>query len=188
MVQHIAGVTATSNSSANTQDLFLEITSPTAGTVKVKRVRCGFGSGAQSAGVDNNFLIWLYRYNTTTAGSPTALNFSPGGTFTLGSAGNNPVSAGGVAGSIWTARNANTAVTVPAGMAVKVKNGTTGLVIGTTNVQIVDEISPNGRALYEWLARDDDDMIVTQPADCFGIALSSNVASQVFTITCDFIV
>lgn len=177
----VAGVTATSNSTANTQDLFLEIGGTTVATLKVKRVRVGFGSGTQSAGIDNSFLIQFYRYDTSTAGAPSSLTYSPDG------AGSSTSTSGLSAGSFWTSRNPNYGTTVPAGLTCKVKNGSTALVIGTTDVQIVDQIAPNGRALYEWLARDDDDMILTIPAAYFAVALTSNIVSQVFTVTVDFI-
>jgi hypothetical protein len=181
MPQYIAGVTATSNSTANAVDLFLEITAPSSSIIKIKRVRVGYGSGNQSAGIDNNFLIQLFRYTTTTAGSPTTLTYAPANNST---AGDSFITNGLFAGNIWTSRNY---YVESSHSTVKVKNGSTSCVIGTGSVQIVDEMCPNGRALYEWLARDDDDMIVTQAGDCFCIALASQTASQVFTVTCDFV-
>lgn len=188
MVQHIVAVTATSNSSGNTQDLWIEFGGMTAGTVKLKRVRCGFGSGNQNAGIDNNFIVQIYRYTTTTGGSPLTLTFSPAGGQGTGTVGNTPVVGGAFLGNIWTARNPNVGTATPAGLSAKVKNGTTALALGTTTVQAVDEIAPNGRALYEWLARDDDDMIISQSAGFIGIVLQSQTASQVFTITTDWII
>jgi hypothetical protein len=176
MAQFTVGLTATSNSSINTQDLWIEIGGTTAATLKVKRVRAGYGSGLQSAGIDNSFLVQFYTYNTTTGGAPTTLTL-PTSNSSVNSA----------SGNLFATRNANYGTTVPAGLTVKVKNATTPLVLGTTSVQLQDQISPNGRALYEWLARDDDDMIVTTPAHFFAVALAAATASQVFTMTVDFI-
>lgn len=183
MVQHVVNVTATSNSSVNTQDLFLEFGGATTATVKMKRCRVGFGSGQQASGIDNNFLIQILIYTTTTGGSAASLSFSPA----AAGSGDQPVTSTSF-GNVWTSRNANTSTTLPASLTAKVKNNTTALAIGSGSVQYIDQISPNGRALYEWLARDDDDMIVSKPANFIAVALSSNVASQVFTVTCDFII
>jgi hypothetical protein len=165
MVQYVVGCTATSNSSANTQDAWIELQAPSGMMIKIKRVRVGFGSGTQSAGVDNHFLLQFYRYTT----SNSTVNAAAGSLFTQRSPGNAKAS------QLTT---------------VKVKNGTTAFTLGTGTVQLVDQISINGRALYEWLARDDDDMIFTTgaaAAECFAIAITSNVASQVFTATIDWI-
>ena len=158
MAQYTTNVSATSNSTANTADVFVEIKAPSSVILKVKRVRVGYSDGTATIGVDNYFMVKLYRWDTTTAGSAT--------TFT-------PVP-----------RNANTAAAV---VTAKVKNGTTALALGTTNVTIVDQISVNGRALYEWLSRDDDDFIVVKPASCFGVVIQSSVVSQKFTVTVDHI-
>jgi hypothetical protein len=190
LVQHIVGVTATSNSSAKTYDTFIEFGGATGVAVKMKRMRVGYGGGQESAGVDNNFMIQVQRYTTTSTTTPLSLNFSPLGTYTQGSAGNNPTVSGTEAGSIWTVRNAalSGSVTAPTSLTCKVKNAATAFSLGTTTLQLVDEISPNGRALYEWLARDDDDMIVSQVAGYIAVGLYSQTASQVFTVTCDFII
>lgn len=162
MAQYTTNVQATSNSVANTDDVFVELKAPSAITIKVKRVRVGFSDGTATAGVDNHFRIKLMRWDTTTAGTSTA--FTP------------------------IKRNANAPISVlPASGSCKIKSGTTALALGTTNVETVDIVSPNGRALYEWLARDDDDMIVVKPASCFAVVLASAVTAQKFTVSVDHI-
>lgn len=157
MAQYTTNVQATSNATINTADVFVELKAPTGVTIKIKRVRAGFSDGTATAGVDNHFVVKLYRWDTTTAGT---------GAFT-------PVP-----------RNGN----APAAVATaKVKQTTTAMALGTTNVTIVDQISPNGRALYEWLARDDDDMIVVKPASLFAVVIASAVASQKFTVSVDHV-
>lgn len=156
MAQYVTNVQATSNSTINTEDLFLELKAPTGVTIKIKRVRVGFSDGTDTAGVDNYFRIKTVRYDTTTAGTT------------------------GTPGVDRVAKNAN----MPAATATsKGKSTTTACVLGTTNVSVVDLISVNGRALYEFVARDEDDYIVVKPASCFCVALQSGVVSQKFTVT-----
>ena len=159
MGQFKSVVQATSNTTINTEDLFVELKAPAAVTIKIKRVRVGFSDGTATAGVDNHFRIKMVRYTTSTAGTTAAFTPVPINA-------NGPVAATG---------------------AVKIKSGATACVLGTTAVVVVDLISVNGRALYEWLARDDDDMIVTLPGQCFCVALQSAVASQLFTVTVDHV-
>lgn len=158
MAQYTTNVQATSNATLNTEDVFVELKAPAGVTIKVKRVRVGYSDGTATIGVDNYFRVKLARWDTTTGGSAT--------TFT-------PVP-----------RNANfTAATATC----KIKTTTTALALGTTNIVVVDLISVNGRALYEWLARDDDDMIVVKPASLFSVVLQSGVASQKFTVSVDHV-
>jgi hypothetical protein len=157
--QYVTNVQATSNTSINTEDVFVEMGGVAAKTIKIKRVRVGFSDGTATAGVDNHFRIKLARWDTTTVGTTTTYTPVP--------------------------RNANSPVASASGATVKIKSTTTACALGTTNVTIVDLVSVNGRALYEWLARDDDDMIVTKPASFFAVVLQSAVASQLFTVTID---
>lgn len=158
MGQYKANVQATSNTTVNTDDVFVELNATSGLSFKVKRVRVGYGNGTQTAGIDNHFRIKLMRWDTTTGGSST--------TFT----------------AIKVNANQGAAATT-----CKIKTGTTALALGTTNVETLDIISPNGRALYEWLSRDDDDMIVVKPASFFSVVLASPVVSQVFSVTVDWV-
>ncbi|HSW92017.1 MAG TPA: hypothetical protein VLG09_05210 [Candidatus Saccharimonadales bacterium] len=158
MAQYTINVQATSNTVVNTEDVFIELKAPASVIFKVKRVRVGFSDGTDTAGVDNHFRIKLARWDTTTGGSATT------GTAII--------------------RNANLPAAVTT---LKVKTTTTALALGTTNVTVIDLISVNGRALYEWLARDDDDMIIVKPASCFAVVLQSSVVSQKFTVTVDWV-
>lgn len=157
MAQYSIVSVATSNTSVNTDDTFVEIDSPATVCIKIKRVRVGWGDGTQTAGVDNHFRVKLIRTVTGTAGAGTA--FTP------------------------VKRNATS---VAAGSTVKIKNGTTALALGGT-VTIVDQFAPNGRALFEWIARDDDDMIVTAPGEFFAVVIASSVVSQLMTVSVDFV-
>jgi len=160
MAQYVTNVQATSNTTINTEDLFLELKAPTGVTIKIKRVRVGFSDGTDTAGQDNYFRIKLVRYDTSTAGTTVAPGIDR------------------------VPKNAN----MPAATATsKGKSTTTACVIGTTNVQPVDLIPPNARALYEFIARDEDDYIVVKPASCFCVAIQSAVASQKFTVTVEHV-
>jgi hypothetical protein len=159
MAQYTANVQATSNTSANTEDVFIELDTPANVSVKIKRVRVGYSDGTATAGVDNHFRVKLVRWDTTTGGSSTA--FTP------------------------VKRNANATASILT--TCKIKTTTTALALGTGNIIVVDLIAPNGRALYEWLARDDDDMIVTTPGGCFAVVIQSSVVSQKFTVSCDWV-
>jgi hypothetical protein len=158
MGQYTTVVQATSNSTINTEDLFLELKAAAATTIKIKRVRVGFSDGTATIGVDNHFRVRLYRYTTSTAGTTATPLVDR------------------------VSRNVNESA---AAATAKGKSGATACVIGTTAITTSDVISVNGRALYEWLARDDDDMIETLVAGCFCVAIQSGVASQLFTVTVD---
>jgi len=172
MVWYSVGCMATSNSTINTQDLFLEIKAATNAIIKIKRVRVQLGSGKETTGQDGNFLLQLYRYTTTTAGSSTALTYPSSSS-----------AAGGASGNMWTARSA---LAQNAGSTAKVKTGTTACVIGTGSVQVLDQVVIPGRAVFEWIARDDEDMYISPTAGCFAIAIACSVASQIFTMTVDY--
>jgi hypothetical protein len=148
---------ATSNTVVNTDDGFVEIDAPATICIKIKRVRIGWGDGTATAGVDNMFRVKLMRWTT---GSVTA-------------------------GSAFTPEKRN-GTSVAAVSTAKIKATTTAFALGTTT-EIVDQIPINGRAIYEWIARDDDDMIVTKPGEYFAVVISSAVVSQAFTITVDFL-
>jgi len=160
LAQYVTVVQATSNSTINTEDLFLELKAPTGVTIKIKRVRVGFSDGTDTAGVDNYFRIKFVRYDTTTAGTTAAPTVS------------------------MVPKNANFVAAVST---VKGKSTTTACALGTTNVTVVDLISVNGRALYEFIARDEDDYIVVKPASLFCVALQSGVVSQKFTVTVEHV-
>lgn len=160
MAQYTTNVQATSNSSTNTEDLFLELKAAASTVIKIKRVRVGFSDGTDTAGVDNHFRVKLVRYTSTTGGTTTT------------------------PGVDRIPRNANLSTATATS---KGKSGTTACALGTGSVTIVDLVSVNGRALYEWLARDDDDMIVTTVAGLFTVAIQSAVVSQKFTVTVDHV-
>ena len=67
MARHIVTVNATSNTTINTEDTFVELT--LAGqTVKVKAIRVRLGDGTATAGVDNDYRVRVVR---KTAGGAT---------------------------------------------------------------------------------------------------------------------
>lgn len=157
MAQYTIQSIATSNSTVNTDDGFVEIDCPANVCIKIKRVRVCWGDGTATAGVDNMFRIKIFRWTTGSGSAGTA--FTP------------------------VKRNATSSA---AASTVKVKNGTTAFSLGTTTT-LIDQIAVNGRAIFEWVARDDDDMIITAPGEFFAIVIASAVVSQLFTVTVDFV-
>lgn len=185
MVQYVAQVTATSNSTTTTQDVFLEIGGVTGAPIKVKRVRISVGSGTQTGGLDGSYLVQFYRYTTTTGSTTTSLTLAGA---TYNTTAGNISTAGAATGNVFMTKDPNLPQTVPTGLTVKAKAATTTCAIGTGTIQILDQIAPNGRATWEYLARDDDDMWRTLNAGFFAIAITSNLASTVYTVTCDFVI
>lgn len=157
MTQYIVNNIATSNTTINTDDVWIEVKAPAAVTLKVKRIRVCFGNGTATAGLDNSIRIKFMRWDTTTGGT-----------------------------SLTPTTNKKNANLNASTATVKGKNTTTALALGTTNVETLDVVGVNARAIYEWIARDDDDMIVVKPASCFGLVLSSGVTAQVLTGTVEW--
>ncbi|WP_411753322.1 hypothetical protein [Serratia sp. (in: enterobacteria)] len=155
MAQFGVTVNATSNTTANTEDTFLELAAAANKLIKIKRIRIGFGNGTQTAGVDNHFRVRIVRKSAA--------------------------GATGV-GSTEVARD-------PTGVATATvateKNGTTAFSVGTVS-DVIDQIAPNGRMLYEFIARDEDDKIVSTAGGILGILIQSPVVSQTFQVTCDW--
>jgi hypothetical protein len=141
----VTTVNATSNSSANTADTFIELSGVILG---IKRIRVRLGDGTGTAGVDNDFLINIAR---KTAGGATGT----GGTITkmniMGAA---------------------------SGATVNVKNGTAVFTTATQQA-VLDSAVVNGRAIYEWVARDEDDIIRNHITLGSGGMLAINIASSV---------
>ena len=69
MGQYIGNVQATSNSSANTEDTFIEIDMPASTIAKIKRIRVSFNTAA----TDANCRIKLLRKSATGAGTTAAM-------------------------------------------------------------------------------------------------------------------
>jgi len=160
MARYSVTVNATSNSTINTEDLFVELAlSTVAYKIKRVRVRLGGGSVLAIAGVDNDFEVSLRSLQT------------------LGS--------GGTAGTEVARHEAGDAADVVA----VVKNGTTNFTLGTAN-STYDTVVKNGRETYEWIAIDENDTIITHPTtasgNIFGVVISSAVVSQLFQVTVEW--
>jgi hypothetical protein len=126
--------------------------------VNVKRVRVRLGDGTATAGVDNDWRVDLVRK-------------SAAGTATSGST-PTPV------------RMRITGRT--SGATVTTKNGANGFTTPTV-LETVDTVIVNGRAIYEWVARDETDYITTHPTlasgGMFAVLIQSAVASQKFQVS-----
>ncbi len=146
-------VNATSNSSANTADTFVELSGVLLG---IKRIRVRLGDGTATAGVDNDFVINIVRKT-----------------------------AGGATGTAGTIVRMNIMGGAPAATC-NVKNTTSAFTTATTQA-IIDTAVVNGRAIYEWVARDEDDIIRNHitlgSGGMLGITIASSVVSQKFQVT-----
>lgn len=70
--------------------------------------------------------------------------------------------------------------------AVTVKNGTSTYGAGTVT-DTIDEIQVNGRGVFEWVARDDQDMITAASGGIIGVNILNNTASIVIKVTMEWI-
>lgn len=150
--------TGVSNATLNTEDTFLELSGT---VVYIKRVRARLmGTSATVLATAGLDNDWKIRLVRKTAGGAT--------------------------GTAGTAVRMNQQSRT-SGATVTIKNTTTAFTTATLG-DIVDSAVVNGRAIYEWVARDDDDMIITHPTlasgGMFAILITSAVASQVFDISC----
>ena len=153
MPQYIGNVQATSNSTANTFDTFIEIDLPASTIAKIKRIRVSFNTAASDA----NCRIKLARKSATGSGTTAAMSEIK----------KNPLA--------------------PAAVAVgTIKSGTNTWAEGTI-VDIIDEIQVNCRGIWEWIARDEDDYIVTESGGLFGVNLAVSSASIVCKVTMEWV-
>jgi hypothetical protein len=145
---------ATSDGTPNTQDTLVEL-SLSSGTVHVKRVRVRLGDGTATAGLDNDWRVDLVRKSV--AGSATS-GLTPTGV-----------------------RMRVTGRT--SGATITAKNGANAFTVGTV-LETIDTAIVNGRAIFEWVARDETDYITTHPTlasgGIFSVLIQSPIASQKF--------
>jgi len=153
MAQYIGFVSATSNSSANTEDTFIEIDLPAGQIAKIKRIRVSTLTAAQ----DGSTRIKLCRKSATGAGTTAAMTEVK----------KNPLS--------------------PAALAVgTLKSGTNTWAAGTIT-DTIDEVQVNQRGIWEWVARDEDDYIVTDSGGLFGVNIFSSAISIVTKVTIEWV-
>ena len=151
MGQYICTVQATSNSSVNTEDTFMDIDAAANEVIKVKRIRVSHNTAAS----DSNTRIKIFRKTAIGAGS----------------------TAGTIVRKDPLAAATNSAATV--------KNGTSTYAVGTTT-DLVDEVQVNGRGIWEWVARDADDMIIAASGGIIGVNILNNTASIVIKVTMEW--
>lgn len=152
MGQFTSLVNATSNSTINTEDTFIELLPPSAQSLLLKRIRVSFP-------------------HTTVADVPCEIRV------TRNSAGG----ATGTSGTITKRRPSG-----PAAEATStIKNGTTAFTVGTV-VDTVLRATVNTRGVFEWVARDERDVIESGLNQRVAITIKVNVASQVIDVECDW--
>jgi hypothetical protein len=75
----------------------------------------------------------------------------------------------------------------PAALAVgTIKSGTNTWAAGTIT-DTLDEIQVNTRGIWEWVARDEDDYIVTTSGEIFGVNIACSVASMTIKVTIEWV-
>lgn len=151
-----AGVAATSNSTAGTEDVFIQLTAATGKRFKIKRMRL-FYRGDTTAVGDNNVEARLITVTTASAGSGTSQTPQP----------------------IDPEMPAATSTCI-------VKNGTTALALGTGTVTQVVAFSFNERGFYEWAALDSSEMITAGSAGIIELVVKSSAASRQYWAEMEF--
>lgn len=68
---------------------------------------------------------------------------------------------------------------------VNVKNGTSAFSVGTV-VDVVLDAVVNTRGIFEWVARDESDFIISGVNQRLNVLLRVNLASMVCNVECDF--
>lgn len=152
MAEYIARVQATSNSSANTEDEFVELRAAASTGFLLKRVRIS----CATAGSDVDITARIASLASGTAGSGTA--FTP--------LKKRP-----------TAPAATTACTV--------KTTTTALALGGTPATL-EQVDVNGRSVWEWVPRGDEEYIDSGSAGIITIAIKVSAVSIVLDVTVEF--
>lgn len=152
MTTYITQVSATSNSSANTEDCFIEIKSAASTRDLIKRIRISCNTPNSDVDITAR---WI-KVNTGTAGSPSVYTAVP------------------------------TDVYGPAATATSnVKNGSTALALGTT-ITTYDQINFNGRAVYEWIPRGNEEFLNAGSAGIFELVIKVSSASVVLNASVTF--
>ena len=153
----IAGAAGTSNSSANTEDVFLEFTAPSGKEFYIRRIRV-FYRGDTTAVGDYNVEARLVTVTTATTG-------------TLSTATPTPISPTMPASMVTS---------------YKLKYGTTACVLGTGTVLPLTNISFNERGFYEWIATDAGERYSSGVAGIVELAVKSSGVSRQYTTEIEY--
>jgi len=160
MSRHIVDVNATSNGTINTEDSFIELLL-SGMAIRIKRVSVRLGGGATLATAGVDNDFEVRLVRKTAAGT------------------------GGVAATEVRKDQSAAVGTVVA----TVKTGTTAFTTATLG-DLIEDVVKNGRETYEWIAKDEDDAIVTAPVTgtggIFSVIISSAVVSQLFQVSVEW--
>jgi len=160
MSRHIVTVQAITNGTINTEDTFVELLL-SGSQIKIKAVRARLGGGAVLDTAGVDNDYGIRLVRKTAAGT------------------------GGAAGTEVRKQQA-----VPAGTIVStVKNAAVNFTTATLG-DIVDKIVKNGRETFEWIAKDEEDAImthsVTGSGGIFAVLIESGVVSQPCQVTVEW--
>jgi hypothetical protein len=156
MGTYLDQVVATTNSTVNTEDVFIEVRAPAGKEFKLKRVRV-FYRGDTTAVGDNNVECRVITVTTATAGAGTAQ------TPTL----KRPTMPAAVS-------------------ACTVKNGATALALGTGTITTFTNFSFNERGFYEWIPRTDDEVLFSGATGIVEIVVKNSSASRQMAVECEY--
>ena len=156
MGTYLDQVVATTNTSANTEDVFIELRGAASTEFKLKRVRV-FYRGDTTAVGDNNVECRVITVTVASGGTGTAQTPTK----------KRP-----------TMPAATTACTV--------KNGTTALAIGTGTVTTFSNFSFNERGFYEWIPRTDDEILFSGSAGIVEIVVKNSAVSRQMAVEVEY--
>ena len=152
MAQYRATVSATGNSSINTEDTWIEMFPPANVSILLKRIRISCNHGTAQ---DVPIRVRIVR---TSAAGATGTAFTP----------------------IKLRPAAPASVTT-----CNVKNGTSAFTVGTAVDVVVDTVF-NSRGIFEWVARDESDFIVSGVNQRIIVGLRGNLVSLLMSAECDW--
>jgi hypothetical protein len=151
-----AGVAATSNSTAGTEDVFIQLTGASGKRYWIRRMRV-FYRGDTTAVGDNTVQCRLITVTTASGGSGTSVTPQP----------IDPEMPAAVTSCI-------------------VKNGTTALALGTGTVTQYLSFDFNERGFYEWAALDPSERITAGSAGIAELVILSSAASRQYWAEIEF--
>jgi len=158
MARYSVTVNATSNGTINTEDIFVEL-ALSGVAYKIKRVRVRLGDGTATAGVDNDFKVFLKSMQTAGTGGTTSTEVPR---HTAGDA---------------------------ADVVATVKNTTTNFTLGTLNNIFDTVVKNGRETYEWIPIDEDDTIIThptTASGNLFIVSLQSAVVSQTFQVTVEW--
>jgi hypothetical protein len=156
MGTYIASVIATSNGTANTEDVFIQLTAATGKQFKIRRIRMFYRGDATAVG-DNNVEARVLTVTVASGGTGTTIT---------------PVAT-------------EPSMPAPVTTCI-VKNGATALAVGTGTVTPITTPSFNERGFYEWVAMLDSERLASGVAGIVELVLKNSAVSRQMAVEIEF--